>query len=1095
MAFLNTGFIHPQPQGKIMAYRLFNPCHQVRCRFACFVLFLLTALIPLYPALASLPESPGELLQFNSDGHVLGFESDGIYVAGGNHVLKISFSGTPGVLPTAERATNNATRTQALRQVSYRNLWPGITLAYEVTAGGIFESIWQIAPGAAPDQISLHYNTPVEVETGGSLKIRYETGWMHESAPIAWQQINGLRIPIQVAFRKTKTESGEVVIGFDVGQYDSSHPLLIDPVLQWNTFMGSTSTNEGLAIAVDDAGNVYVTGKSSATWGTPVNAFSGLNNFFVAKLNSAGTLLWNTFLGGTTGYNFGYGITLDSFGNIYVTGKSYSTWGTPINAHTGSMDAFVAKLSSTGALQWNTFMGAPTYEDYGYGITLDSLNNIYVVGYSYSTWGTPINPNAGGGEAFVAKLNSGGARQWNTFMGSTAFDSGTAIAVDGAANIYVAGYSNATWGTTPITAFAGGVDAFVTKLNSSGARQWNTFIGSEGEDRGFGIALDSSNNVYVVGNSPTTWGTPITAFAGGVDVFVTKLNSNGAQQWNTFMGSTTNDSGSAIRVDGSANVYVTGHSYATWGTPQNAHSGNYDAFSVQLNSSGARQWNTFMGGTLADYGKAMALNDFGGAYMTGESYSTWGTPVNGYAGYSAAFIAKLVPDVCTAFPAGMVNWWNGDNNPNDNIGTENGTLVGDTTYGTGKVGQAFSFDGTGDQIDFPATTASFGSNSFTVDFWMNTSNNGNNTYIMGKSDPDSGLGWDIRLNNLQIQVAGINGWAINITTDQVLTLGTWHHVALTSNGITTEVYVDGLLRGSSGRQAISTTSNPFRIGLTTNFTGTAFTGLIDEVDILNRALAQAEVQAIYDAASNGKCGPGFMVSTSAPAGQGTFTPAAATVNDGDTTTFTVNTEPGYTIDSVTGCDGTWTGTNPYTTGSIAADCTVTAIFTLNSYTVSTSAPLGQGSFSPGSQTVDYGSTTSFDVTAEAGYSISTVSGCGGTWAGTNPYTTWTITDSCTVTATYTPHSYTVSTSAPADQGSITPGSRVISHGNTATFAVNAETGYFVSTVNGCGGTWTGSNPYTTAAITDNCTVTAEFRESSDFSWLLFNHILTIKHVK
>jgi len=224
---------------------------------------------------------------------------------------------------------------------------------------------------------------------------------------------------------------------------------------------------------------------------------------------------------------------LDSSGNIYVTGYSYATWGgtspSPINAHAGDYDAFVAKLDSSGARLWNTFLGAAGF-DYGEGITLDSSGNIYVTGYSYATWGTspsPINAHAGGGsDAFVAKLNSSGIRLWNTFLGAAGDDYGKNITVDSSGNIYVTGYSNATWGTSPspINAHAGDYDAFVAKLDSSGVQLWNTFLGAAGDDLGLGIALDSSVSVYVTGYSTATWGAPIKDYAGGrFDAFVAKI--------------------------------------------------------------------------------------------------------------------------------------------------------------------------------------------------------------------------------------------------------------------------------------------------------------------------------------------------------------------------------------------------------------------------------------------------------------------------------------------------------------------------------------------------------------------------------------------
>ncbi|MFC1607454.1 InlB B-repeat-containing protein [Candidatus Latescibacterota bacterium] len=307
----------------------------------------------------------------------------------------------------------------------------------------------------------------------------------------------------------------------------------------------------------------------------------------------------------------------------------------------GGKDAFAAKLNSNGVLQWNTFMGS-IFEDYGESIAVDGSGNVYVAGTSDNTWGSsPVNAHAGDKDAFATKLNSSGVRQWNTFMGSSGEDEGYTIAVDGSGNAYVAGKSLATWGS-PVNSIAGDGDAFASKLNSSGVRQWNTFMGSpEINDYSKAIAVDGSGNAYLSGYSTDTWGSPVNAHAGGSDVFAIKLNSSGVRQWNTFMGSGNTDNSETIAVDGSGNVYVAGYSNATWGSPVSAHAGGDDTFAVELNNSGTRQWNTFMGSGSTDIGKAIAVDGNGDVYVGGKSNSTWGSPNNAYAGDYDAFAAKL----------------------------------------------------------------------------------------------------------------------------------------------------------------------------------------------------------------------------------------------------------------------------------------------------------------------------------------------------------------------------------------------------------------------------------------------------------------------
>jgi hypothetical protein len=423
----------------------------------------------------------------------------------------------------------------------------------------------------------------------------------------------------------------------------------VNVALDWNTFMGSSSSSPDAdivnAIALDASGNLYVTGETGKdTWGNPINAHAGGTDGFVAKFDSSGNMLWNTFIGSNTDDgNGGMGIALDASGNVYVMGTSWATWGSPLNAFDGSYpNVFVAKLDSNGKRLWNTFLGS-SGSDSGTGIAVDTAGNLYVTGNS-APWGNPINAHAGGvGDVFVAKLNSSGNLLWNTFMGANSQEIGGGIALDASGNVYVVGESNKTWGN-PINVFAGGWDVFVAKLDSNGNRFWNTFMGSSDNDDGYfsKMSFDTSGNVYLTGSSGATWGSPIDPFMlpteGLSNGFVAKLDSSGQRLWNTFIGRISRASG--IKIDTSDNVYVTGTS-GPFGNPINANAGETDAFVAKLNSSGNRLWHTFLGGAGIDGALDMALDASGNVYLGGYSTATWGSPINAFAGYYDGFAAKL----------------------------------------------------------------------------------------------------------------------------------------------------------------------------------------------------------------------------------------------------------------------------------------------------------------------------------------------------------------------------------------------------------------------------------------------------------------------
>jgi hypothetical protein len=601
-----------------------------------------------------------EILQFVAGGHVLGFRKGDMFIATGDHALKVEFVNARPVSPADEGVPpdteNDRKVAQPLGRVIYRDLWNGVTLVYEKHTSGVVKSTYTVQPaetgiGSSVDRIRLRYNVPVEVDEGGNLVFSFEAGQMKESRPLAWQEIDGKQIPVDVSFRSF----GKQEAGFNVGGYDPNFPLVIDPVIIWNTFISAAGTAHANAIVVDSSGNAYVAGSRSQCISGGHHCFT---TAYAAKLNSSGERQWLVSMGSleieaVTSCN---AMALDSSGNIYVAGSCNYSWGTPVNPHNGNYqsDAFIAKLNNSGALQWHTFLGSGYY-DHGQAIAVEASGNIYVAGWSEGTWGSPVNPYSEDRDAFVVKLNNSGVLQWNTFMGANGNDSGNAIALDGSGNIYVAGVSNATWGS-PANPHSGSADAFVAKLSNSGARLWNTFMGSGSADYGYAIAVDAGGYVYVAGYSGD-WGTPVNPHAGSSDAFVARLNTNGALQWNTFMGSPDRDGAFGLAMDSSGNIYLAGDSLAGWGMPIDPFQENSDAFVAKLNNSGVHQCHTFIGGAGYDYGHSTAVDTSGNVYVAGDSSTSWGTPVDPGDGSRDAFIAKIRgPDITVTSPNGGEAW-------------------------------------------------------------------------------------------------------------------------------------------------------------------------------------------------------------------------------------------------------------------------------------------------------------------------------------------------------------------------------------------------------------------------------------------------------
>jgi len=199
-----------------------------------------------------------QLWQFSNGGHVLGFKAHEWYVTNATYLLTTQFVGANEVsMVTADSPA----------KLTYPNLWDGVTVVYETQAKAVVKSTYLLEAGAEVSQIKLAYNVPFSLQADGSLCFAFETGRLCESAPMAWQDINGQRQAVTVAFGQVADQ-----VTLRLGEYDPTRPLTIDPSLTWNTFLGGAGSDNGNSVAVDSSGNVYVAGNSDATWEPPLMA-------------------------------------------------------------------------------------------------------------------------------------------------------------------------------------------------------------------------------------------------------------------------------------------------------------------------------------------------------------------------------------------------------------------------------------------------------------------------------------------------------------------------------------------------------------------------------------------------------------------------------------------------------------------------------------------------------------------------------------------------------------------------------------------------------------------------------------------------------
>ena len=340
----------------------------------------------------------------------------------------------------------------------------------------------------------------------------------------------------------------------------------------WVTNAGGTGAEYGSGIVTDSLENQYVTGSfdGSINLGSITLSSNGGRDIFVAKLDSGGNFIWAVSAGGT-GNDFAYAIALDASDNLYLSGRFYSTanFGSLSLTSSGDYDIFTAKLTNNGIFLWVVGAGG-TGSDSASSIALDTSVNIYLTGRfeNTATFGNHILISSGGSDIFAAKLDSNGNFLWAVKAGGTELDErGTGVAVDSADNIYLTGYfyGTADFGTIQITS-NGSRDIFVAGLNSSGSFLWALRAGGVNEyDWGSGIAVDDADNVYITGFFDYTayFGSYQLISNGYHDIFAAKLDSDGNFLWATKAGGIGGDQAWGIAVDTDANVYLTGFFYGS----------------------------------------------------------------------------------------------------------------------------------------------------------------------------------------------------------------------------------------------------------------------------------------------------------------------------------------------------------------------------------------------------------------------------------------------------------------------------------------------------------------------------------------------------
>ena len=569
-------------------------------------------------------------------------------------------------------------------KVRYANIYPGIDLTYYGTQQQ-FEYDFEVAAGADPGVIKLvcHGGDPA-IDGNGDLVFSLKRGVLRQHKPFVYQDVNGQRVVIDSHF----VILGKREIGFELGRYDNSRALVIDPVLVYSTYLGGAGIDSGSSIDLDNNGNIYVTGTTNSvafpTQNPLSSSLAGLEDIFVTKLNPSGSaILYSTYIGGSSN-DRADGIFVDrNNGAAYVVGRVDggsadfpTTPGSLASTYRGGdFDGFVLKLNPGGnSLAYSTFLGGEE-NDSAVGVAADAAGNTYVTGGTRSH-GFPTTPGgyqpfvAGDTDAYFIKLNpAGSSLLYATLLGGGTTDRGSSVRVDGAGNVYIVGFTSSSDFPTQNAfqnSLGGSFDAFVARIDPSqsggSSLIFCSYLGGVADDKGYGLALDSANNIYVAGQTSSADFPVLNAAqptrAGNFDAFISKLSSAGVKAYATYLGGSQDDRATAIAVTPAGNAYVTGFTessnFPTATAVQISNGGGADAFVTKLNGTGnGIVYSTYLGGSGNDnfantttFSGNIALDVNLNAYVTGFTASAnfpTASPLQpaNAGGASDAFIARI----------------------------------------------------------------------------------------------------------------------------------------------------------------------------------------------------------------------------------------------------------------------------------------------------------------------------------------------------------------------------------------------------------------------------------------------------------------------
>ncbi|MFN7926136.1 MAG: SBBP repeat-containing protein [Bryobacteraceae bacterium] len=507
-------------------------------------------------------------------------------------------------------------------KVVRRGVYDGIDVAYYGN-GRRIEYDFVVAPGADPGVIRLAYDGAEKIQVdGGDLVLSTRAGEFRQHKPLVYQEVAGRRVEVEARYRLRGVE-----VGFELAGYDRSKAVVIDPVLTYGTYLGGSSFDSVFAVGVSPTDNaIYVTGQTLSTdfpLVSPVDSSQVLGDAFVTKMAANGqTLLFSTYFGGS-GTERPASLAVHAAGDVVVCGTTDSRDLSLVNpVQTSPAPSFVARFGSSGAIVYSTYLGGS-----GIGLAADSVSavafdaagNAYVAGKAQSADFPGFVPGAGG-DGFIIKLSpSGSSRLFSMRLGGSRADEIRSMAVDNS-GVYVTGSTESL--DFPATGGfqrdgGGSWDAFVTKVKLDGSGiLYSSYLGGNQNDAGNGIAVGPDGSAYVTGGTGSTdfpvRNAAFPRWQGLFDAFVAKISPAGESMlYSTFIGGSDADSGAAIAVAGDGSAAIIGSSASTdlpsYGALYWNNKSRNSVFVAKLTSSGTLRYLTFFDGSVANFPGGIAL--------------------------------------------------------------------------------------------------------------------------------------------------------------------------------------------------------------------------------------------------------------------------------------------------------------------------------------------------------------------------------------------------------------------------------------------------------------------------------------------------------